>query len=157
MANAGPDQHGVVPTSTVTLDGTGSTFASTFNWVQTAPRGASGHRLKNATSANPTFVVPPLPHAPTFTFTLSIKDVNGTAATDTVRSPPTRVDLVSTVRRFKRGGAEWRVRGPAKYCSANNLVSVFWNKPDGAGGTPGPGRHAPRRRWRSESAASTSG
>ena len=31
VADAGPDQMGVVPTSTVTLDGTGSKFASTFS------------------------------------------------------------------------------------------------------------------------------
>ena len=42
-------------------------------------------------------------------------------------------NLVFTSASFKRGGAEWRVRGDAQYCSANNLVSVFWNKP---GATP---------------------
>ena len=34
VANAGPDQLGVVPTSTVTLDGTASKFASSFSWAQ---------------------------------------------------------------------------------------------------------------------------
>ena len=36
---------------------------------------------------------------------------------------------------FKRGGNEWRVRGTAQYCSANNLITVTWNKPVAGGGT----------------------
>jgi hypothetical protein len=125
-ANAGPDQAGVVPTSTVTLDGTGSTFASTFAWVQT---GGPAVTLNNAKTANPTFVVPSATTSQTFTFSLSITDVNGTPATDTVQVTTDPDDLVFTSASFKRGGAEWRVRGDAQYCSANNLVSVFWNKP----------------------------
>ena len=35
VADAGPDQVGAVPTSTVTLDGTASKFASSFSWAQT--------------------------------------------------------------------------------------------------------------------------
>jgi hypothetical protein len=126
VANAGPDQNGVVPTSTVTLDGTGSTFASTFNWVQT---GGPAVTLNNAKTANPTFVVPSAPTPQTFTFSLSITDVNGTPATDTVQVTTDPDNLVFTSASYKRGGAEWRVRGDAQYCSANNLVSVFWNKP----------------------------
>jgi hypothetical protein len=126
VANAGPDQNGVVPTSTVTLDGTGSTFASTFSWVQT---GGPAVTLNNAKTANPTFVVPSAPTPQTFTFALSITDVNGTPATDTVQVTTDPDNLVFTSASYKRGGAEWRVRGDAQYCSANNLVSVFWNKP----------------------------
>ena len=33
---------------------------------------------------------------------------------------------------FKRGGNEWRVRGTAQYCSANNLVTFTWNRPGSA-------------------------
>ncbi len=65
VANAGPDQTGVVPTSTVTLDGTGSTFASTFAWTQT---GGPAVTLTNAATANPTFVVPSATTSQTFTF-----------------------------------------------------------------------------------------
>jgi hypothetical protein len=40
---------------------------------------------------------------------------------------------------YKRGGLEWRVRGTALYCSANNLISVYWNKPAAtAGAAPTP-------------------
>jgi len=126
VANAGPDQAGVVPTSTVTLDGTGSTFASTYSWLQT---GGPAVTLTNALTANPTFVVPSATTSQTFTFSLTIKDVNGTPATDTMQVTTDPDDLVFTSASFKRGGAEWRVRGDAQYCSANNLVSVYWNKP----------------------------
>ncbi len=30
------------------------------------------------------------------------------------------------------GGAEWRIRGTAQYCSANNAVTFTWNKPGSA-------------------------
>jgi hypothetical protein len=130
VANAGPDQAGVVPTSTVTLNGTGSTFASSFAWLQT---GGPAVTLVNPNTANPTFVVPSATTSQTFTFTLTIKDVNGTPSTDTVQVTTDPDDLVFTSASFKRGGAEWRVRGDAQYCSANNLVSVYWNKP---GATP---------------------
>ncbi len=129
VADAGPDQLNVVPTSTVTLDGTGSKFASTFAWVQT---GGPAVTLTNAATANPTFVVPTASTPQNYTFTLTIKDVNGTAATDTVLIRTDPDDLVFTSASFKRGGAEWRIRGDAQYCSANNLVSVFWNKPGGS-------------------------
>ena len=110
VANAGPDQNGVVPTSTVTLDGTGSTFASTFDWAQT---GGPTITLNNAKTANPTFVVPSASTPQTFTFSLSITDVNGTPATDSVQVTTDPDNLVFTSASYKRGGAEWRVRGDA--------------------------------------------
>ena len=36
---------------------------------------------------------------------------------------------------YKRGDLQWRVIGSAKYCAANNLISVIWNKPVAGGGT----------------------
>jgi hypothetical protein len=128
VADAGPDQLNVIPTSTVTLDGTGSKFASTYSWVQSAGPAVA---LTNATTANPTFVVPTATTPQTYTFTLTIKDVNGTAATDSVIIRTDPDDLVFTSASFKRGGTEWRVRGDSQYCSANNLVSIYWNKPGG--------------------------
>ena len=65
----------------MTLDGTGSKFASTYSWAQTA---GDPVVLKNATTANPTFVVPSATTSQSYTFTLTIKDVNGTPSTDSV-------------------------------------------------------------------------
>jgi hypothetical protein len=136
VANAGPDQPGVIPTSTVTLDGTASKFASSFAWTQDAGDQVQlGTALKNPTTANPTFVVPASGTPLTFNFTLTIKDVNGTASTDRVQvvTDPGVVTVDSAF--YKRGDLQWRVSGSAKYCSANNLVSVYWNKPATTGGT----------------------
>ena len=136
VANAGPDQPGVVPTSTVTLDGTASKFASSFAWTQDAGDQVQlGTALKNPTTANPTFVVPASSSPVTFNFTLTIKDVNGTASTDTVQvvTDPGVVTVDSAF--YKRGDLQWQVQGSAKYCSANNLISVYWNKPVTGGGT----------------------
>ena len=36
---------------------------------------------------------------------------------------------------YKRGDLQWRVQGTAKYCSANDTVSVYWNKAVTGGGT----------------------
>jgi hypothetical protein len=128
LANAGQDQLGVVPTSTVTLDGTASRFASTYAWTQT---GGSPVTLSNASTANPTFVVPSSKVSSSFTFLLTIKDVNGTGATDSVVVTTDPDDITVDGASYKRGSLEWRVRGAAQYCSANNLVSVYWNKPGG--------------------------
>jgi hypothetical protein len=134
VANAGPDQVGAVPTSTVTLDGTGSKFASSYSWAQD-PADKVQVALKNPTTANPTLVVPASSAPLTFNFTLTIKDVNGTASTDTVQvvTDPGAVAVSSAF--YKRGDLQWRVQGTAKYCSANNLISVYWNKPVTGGGT----------------------
>ncbi len=128
VADAGPDQVGVVPTSVVTLDGTASKFASTFSWSQ-AVGDAKKVTLSNTSVANPTFTVPASSTPLTFNFTLTITDVNGSSATDTVQvvSDPGAVTVDSAS--YKRGSLEWRVRGSAKYCSANNVISVYWNKP----------------------------
>ncbi len=125
VADAGANQPGVVPTSTVTLDGTASTFASSFSWTQS---GGPAVTLTNATTANPTFVVPSATTVTSYTFTLTIKDVNGTAATDSVVVSTDPDNITVDDAQYKRGSLEWRVRGSAQYCSANNLVSVYWNK-----------------------------
>jgi hypothetical protein len=130
-ANAGPDQLGVVPTSTITLDGTASKYASSFSWAQ-ASADSVQVSLKNPGTANPTFVVPSSNVAKTFNFTLTITDVNGTQVSDSVQvvSDPGAVTVDSAL--YKVGGLEWRVRGSATYCSAGNVVSVYWNKPGSA-------------------------
>jgi hypothetical protein len=130
VAEAGPDQLGVVPTGTVTLDGTGSKFASTYSWTQAAADGTKVS-LRNPTTANPTFVVPASAQPLTLNFTLTIADVNGTTTTDTVKvvTDPGTVSVDSAS--YKRGNLEWRVRGTAKHCAAGNLMSVYWNSGSG--------------------------
>jgi hypothetical protein len=131
VANAGPDQLNMVPTSTVTLDGSDSLFASSYAWTSTNPAVV----LAKADTANPTFVVPSSTTTQNLTFTLKVTAANGTTSTDTVLVS-TRPDTISVdSATYKRGGTEWRVRGTANYCSANNLITITWNKPGAAGAT----------------------
>ena len=128
VANAGPNQLNVAPTSTVTLNGSASTFAASYTW--TAPAGIT---LSRTDVANPTFIAPASSTPQTLTFSLTVKDAAGlqpSTATVTVTTDPD--DLSVDSASFKRGGAEWRIRGTAQYCSANNAVTFSWNKPGSA-------------------------
>ena len=126
VAEAGSEQLGVVPTGTVTLDGTASKFASAYSWAQ-ASTDATKVTLRNPTTANPTFVVPASAQPLTFNFTLTITDVNGTASTDTVKVVTDPGSVTVDSASYKRGNLEWRVRGTAKFCAAGNVMSVYWN------------------------------
>jgi hypothetical protein len=80
VANAGPDQLGVLVGTLVTLDGTASTPSGlSFDWTQTAGPAAT---LLNATTATPTLTPT---RGGTYTFSLTVRDSAGTAsAPDTV-------------------------------------------------------------------------
>jgi hypothetical protein len=133
VANAGPDQLNMVPTSTVTLDGSASKLAASYAWTST---NIPAIGLAKADTANPTFVVPSSTTPQTLTFSLKVTGANGTSISDTV-VVTTRPDTISIdSATYKRGGTEWRIRGTAQYCSANNLLTLTWNKPGAAGTTP---------------------
>ncbi|WP_143447776.1 PKD domain-containing protein [Kineosporia sp. R_H_3] len=123
VANAGPDQNFVVPTSVVTLNGSGSVFTTGYAW--TAPTGVT---LNGANTANPTFTVPVTAVDGSWTFTLTATGASGSvASTDTVTVTSDIDDVTVDSATYKTGGTEWRVRGTAQYCSANNTVDVYWN------------------------------
>jgi hypothetical protein len=130
VADAGADQLNMAPTSTVTLNGTASQFAAAYAWTPPA-----GITLAKADTANPTFVVPASTTPQNLTFTLKVTSASGATSTDTVLVTSDPDDLSIDSATFKRGGNEWRVRGTAQYCSANNLVTFTWNKPVTGGGT----------------------
>jgi hypothetical protein len=129
VADAGPDQTGIIPTSTVTLDGTNSKFAKTFAWSQPAGQNVA---LNGPTTANPTFVMPATTTPTTYVFTLTITDTDGTAVSDSVNviSAPGVIATPDSAT-YKAGSLEWRVRGNTQYCSANNLLTFSWKKSDG--------------------------
>jgi len=86
-ANAGPDQTGVEPFATVTLNGSGSFDPDvgdtiTYAWTQTAGTTVS---LSSSTVAQPTFTAPATLTGGTLTFSLVVTDNHGSAsAADTV-------------------------------------------------------------------------
>jgi hypothetical protein len=126
VAKAGEDQLNMPPTSTITLDGTGSQFVTSYAW--TAPAGIT---LAKADTANPTFTLPATTTAKSYTFSLTVTGPGGTS-TDSVIVSSDPDDISIDSASFKRGGNEWRVRGTAQYCSANNTITVSWNKPGAA-------------------------
>ena len=79
VANAGPDQLNVAPTSTVTLNGTASAFAASYTWSQT---GGPAVTLSRTDVANPTFIAPANSTQQTLTFTLTVKDGGWPPAVD---------------------------------------------------------------------------
>ncbi len=132
VADAGTDQLNMVPTSTVTLDGSSSQFATSYAWTSSNPAVV----LAKADTANPTFVVPTTTTPQNLTFTLKVTAANTTTATDTVLVTTDPDDISIDAATYKRGGTEWRVRGTAQFCSANNLITVTWNKPGATAASP---------------------
>lgn len=90
-ANAGSDQTGAEPWSTMYLDGSESTGnIASFAWTQTAGTAVT---LTGSTTVAPSFTVPAKVGGETLTFSLTVTDTNSvTSAADTVNIevlPPT--------------------------------------------------------------------
>ncbi len=121
VANAGPDQD-VVQGSLVTLDGTNSTGALTFNWTQV---GGTPVTLDDPTSPTPTFTFPSV--ADTLTFELTVTGPGG-SDTDTVLV--TAIDDVLTITdaQFRESKGQWIIVGTATVLGPPEL---------GVGGGPG--------------------
>jgi K319L-like, PKD domain len=115
-ANAGPPQS-VLAGSTVTLDGSGSTGASSFLWKQT---GGVTANLSSTTAVKPTFTMPNTADPVIFQLT-----VTGPGGTDvaTVQISPI-ADVLDTSRvEFRQDKSEWRVEGTATV-TTGNIVKV---------------------------------
>ena len=124
-AAAGDDLTGIVPSSLVTLDGTGSLFTTSYAWTQT---GGPAVTLTGANTANPSFVAPV--NAGPLTFTLTASGPGGAPSTDTVMAAMNLDDVTLDAGAFyKAGNTEWRMSGTAEHCLANNIVTITWNLP----------------------------
>lgn len=132
VAKAGPDQLNIVPTSVVTLDGSASQFAASYSWAVVGTN-SPAITLAGPTTANPTFTVPVSNTQASWTIRLTVTNTAGATHTDDVVVSNDPDVLSLTQATYKAGGAEWRVRGDARHCSANNTVTVTWNK---SGTTP---------------------
>jgi hypothetical protein len=113
-ANAGPPQS-VLAGSTVTLDGSGSTGASSFLWKQT---GGVTANLSSTTAVKPTFTMPNTADPVIFQLT-----VTGPGGTDvaTVQISPIPDVLATSQVEFRQSKAEWRIQGTATVVTGNTI------------------------------------
>jgi hypothetical protein len=113
-ANAGPPQS-VLQGATVTLDGSGSTGASSYLWKQT---GGTTVNLSSTTAVKPTFTMPNTPDPLIFQLT-----VTGPGGTDvaTVQISPIADVLTTTRVEFRTDKSEWRVEGTATVTTGNTI------------------------------------
>jgi hypothetical protein len=116
-ANAGPPQS-VLSGSTVTLDGSGSTGASSFKWVQT---GGVAATLSSTTVAKPTFTMPNT--ADPLVFQLTVTGPGGTDVASVQINPIPDVLTTSQIE-FRTSKGEWRIVGTASVVTGN--VITVW-------------------------------
>jgi hypothetical protein len=119
-ANAGPAQS-VLAGSTVTLDGSGSTGASSFLWAQT---GGVAATLSSKTVAKPTFTMPNT--ADPLIFQLTVTGPGGSDVATVQISPIPDVLTTSQVE-FRQSKAEWRIVGTASVTTGNTITVWLGN------------------------------
>ena len=119
-ANAGPPQS-VLAGSTVTLDGSGSSGASSFLWRQT---GGVAATLSSTTVAKPTFTMPNTADPVIFQLT-----VTGPGGTDvaTVQINPQPDVLTTSQIEFRTSKTEWRIVGTATVTTGNVITVHLGN------------------------------
>jgi len=113
-ANAGPPQTVLVGT-TVTLDGSGSTGATSYLWKQT---GGVTANLSSTTAIKPSFTMPNTSDPVIFQLT-----VTGPGGTDvsTVQISPVADQLDTSQVEFRQSKAEWRIVGTATVVTGNTV------------------------------------
>jgi hypothetical protein len=120
VANAGPAQT-VLVGDTVTLNGSASTGATSFQWSQT---GGPAVTLSSTTVAKPTFKMPNTTDPLIFQLT-----VTGPGGSDvsTVQINP-KADVLTTTRvEFRTGTGEWRVEGTSQVTTGNTITVHIGN------------------------------
>jgi hypothetical protein len=133
-ANAGPDQV-VAEDGLVTLDGTGSTDATTYAWTQT---GGPTVTLTGANTAKPTFRFPK--QNVTLTFSLKASGAAG-STTDEVKVSTTPDRLTASLVQFTTSKAEWRLTGTDSLVGPGVSIKIHNGATVAApviGGTPTP-------------------
>ena len=117
-ANAGPDKV-VAQDSTVTLDATGSTNATSFAWKQTG--GTPTVTLTGANTAKPTFKFPKANAV--LTFQVTATGANG-SSTDDVKVSTTPNTLRTTQVQYTTNKREWRVSGTSSITGPGVTVTL---------------------------------
>jgi hypothetical protein len=118
VANAGPDQTGVLVGNTALLNASASTGAATFAWTQVSGAHAD---LTGANTARASFTMPA--SATPLVFQVSVTGPGG-AATDQVTITAQPDVLAVTRSEFGVSQAQWRIDGTASILD-NNIVTVY--------------------------------
>lgn len=118
VADAGPDQTGVLASNTVLLDASGSTGAATFAWTQISGTAAT---LTNANTSRASFTMPA--STTPLVFEVAVTGPGG-SATDRV-TITAQLDTVTVTRsEYRADQQQWRVDGTATILD-NNIISVY--------------------------------
>jgi hypothetical protein len=123
-ANAGPAQS-VLAGSTVTLDGSGSTGATSYKWLQT---GGVAATLSSSTAVKPTFTMPNT--ADPLIFQLTVTGPGGTDVANVQINPQPDVLTTSQIE-FRTSKAEWRIVGTASVTNGNTITVWLGNSLSG--------------------------
>ncbi|HEX5119676.1 MAG TPA: hypothetical protein VFW65_31190, partial [Pseudonocardiaceae bacterium] len=126
VADAGPDQTGVLVGNTVLLDATGSTGAATFAWTQVSGTHAD---LTGADTSRASFTMPA--GSTPLVFQVAVTGPGG-SATDQVTITAQADVLTITRSEYVASQAQWRIDGTASILD-NDVITVFLGN-----GTNGP-------------------
>jgi hypothetical protein len=118
VADAGPDQTGVLVGNTVLLDASKSTGASSFAWSQVSGPAVT---LTNADTERASFTMPATTTPLVFKVTVTGP---GGSASDQVSITAQLDTLTITRAEYRSDQAQWRIDGTASILD-NNVVSVY--------------------------------
>ena len=117
FASAGVDQQ-VVQGSTVTLNASGTTGATTLAWTQTSGPAVG---LSDPAASKPTFVFPSA--FTTLTFQVLATNLGGSSiSTVTISAIPDQLTVITA--QYRTGTQQWTVNGTAAIKAGDNIVTV---------------------------------
>ncbi|MDQ1626393.1 MAG: hypothetical protein QOI54_137 [Actinomycetota bacterium] len=126
-ANAGPNQTGVQRGTTVTLDGSASAGAATYQWAQLIGANDPVATLAGANTAKPTFSFPLYKYPAAngaLMFQLTVTDATGKKSqTQKVKITP-KADVVAvSAARYTASKKEWRVDGTSSILAGQRVTA----------------------------------
>lgn len=133
VANAGPDQS-INESTTVTLDGTGSTDGDgdVLTYLWTAPAGIT---LSSTTSSKPTFTAPEVTTNTNYTFSLVVNDGKASSATDQIIVTVKQVNKVPVANagtdQSVNEGTTVTLNGAASSDGDGDALTYLWTAPAG--------------------------